>query len=333
MFQKSGSRRKRCFTSRNSSIGICAWLVLTPILLGASGCHFFGHRTVDPFGPDAECHIDPAMSKQRLIEHLNANAALLQGWRSSSVTISGGGMPVEIKGATIAVQAPRNFRLLASTPFTGKPAADLGSNNQEFWFWFADDKQPDVIMCRHEDIAYAGRAMPIPFEPDWLMEVMGVKPIQDYQDSPMVERQGGRYVEIYSNRIAPNGRQVSKRTTVDRCHGIVVEHALLDESGQLIARAKLSQHLADQTSGAILPTHIELSWPQTNMNLTLKLERFQVNPTTSPAQFQIPSSMRIRQIGPAQAVQHVETDPIYDDGQPAAGEFQQPVGRQSLGVR
>ncbi len=302
MFQQSSRTQRRTSHSGLKPItGFACWLCLGLMLMSCVGCKFFARLRPDPFGPHSSCQFDPSMTPQSLIAQINANAALLQGWKSSSVTISMAGSPIELKGANIAVESPRNFRLLASKPLFSGPAADLGSNDREFWFWFDDERQPDVIMCRHEDVHEAGRVMPIPFEPDWLMEVLGVRQIDRGEEFTM-EQQDGKYVQLYSHRITPEGRPVTKRMTV-HCSGVVVEHALLDEEGGLIAQAKLSGHVQDQASGAILPTRIELNWPKTGMHLTLKIDKPHINPASNPAQFQIPANVRVRQIGRSRGVE------------------------------
>jgi hypothetical protein len=309
--------------TRNPRAALGCWLIAATLCLNGSGCRHF-MPAPDPFGPQAKCHVDPTMAPQQLVARVNANTEKIQGWKSSSATISGSHIPLKLKGTTVAVEAPRNFRLLAKKPLIPGRAADMGSNDDQFWFWFFDPKQPesDVIMCNHEDIAHAARAMPIPFEPDWLMEVMGVRPIVLDSESSFVEREG--YLEIYNKRVSPSGQPVQKRTTIDRCHATVVEHALLDAGGHVIAQANLSQFLANPTNGAYLPGRIELIWPQTQMQLTIQLNQVEFNPTTSPIQFQVPQGMPVRQIPPQGMVQRSTLPEDDYEGSSVQGDYEQP---------
>ena len=296
--RKAWARRE---TARIPFQTIGTWLMAAMLGLSGTGCqHLKNYFHSDPYGAAGQCHVDPQLEPRQLIAHVNANAAKLHGWRSSSATITGGGLQIALKGTTIAVEEPRNFRLLAKHPLGSRRVADLGSNNEQFWFWFEDTKRdPEVIMCNHADVAYASRAMPIPFEPDWLMEVMGVREIELDDNPNFVIREG--FLEIYNKRVSPDGREVTKRTTIDRCHGTVVEHALLDAGGQPIATAIMSQFAPDHNTGVVLPMRMDLSWPRTNMSLTIRLNSVEIDPATSPAQCQMPQDLPVRQITPQHA--------------------------------
>lgn len=300
MSQQARTPLTKLQPARNQRAAIVCCLLAATLCLTGTGCRLWPAPD-DPFGPSAKCHVNPAMEPHLLVAQVNANTEKIHGWKSTKATISGSHMLIKVKGATVAVDGQRNFRLLAKHPLLARQVADLGSNDDHFWFWIEDPKRPDsdVIMCNHEDVAHAAHTMPIPFEPDWLMEVMGVRPIVLDNETTFVEREG--FLEIYNKRISPSGQPVQKRTTINRCHANVVEHALLDAGGHVIAQANLSQYLSDPNSNAYLPGRIELIWPQSQMQLIIKLEQIEFNPATSPAQFQVPQGMPVRQI-PAQGM-------------------------------
>lgn len=288
------------------------------------GCRWL-HRRDDPFGAPGVCHVNPHVTNAELVSHLNANVDRIRGWRDTRASISGSSFPVSLN-ASIAVEGPRKFRLVAKKPIGGSPVADLGSNDQQFWFWFEDPKHPEVITCNHEDLAQASQVLPIPFEPDWLMEVFGVVRI-DYEDIDQFVVINDQLVEFRSSRISPNGQHVEKRTVVDRCKGVITEHALLHPDGRIIARAALSQHVQDAASGSVLPTTIDLDWPQARMRLTIKLREIAFNPSSDLiTQWQLPEKMDVRRIAPAgydsNAVTPVGSLPV---DAPAAAEFQRPI--------
>jgi len=323
MSQQARTPLTKLQTIRNQRAAMGCCLLAATLCLTGTGCRHFWPAP-DPFGPSARCHVDPTMVPQQLVAQVNANTEKVQGWKSSKATISGSHMLIKVKGATVAVDGQRNFRLLAKHPLLARRVADVGSNDDHFWFWIEDPKHPDsdVIMCNHEDVAHAAHTMPIPFEPDWLMEVMGVRPIALDSETSFVEREG--YLEIYNKRVSPSGQPVQKRTTIDRCHATVVEHALLDAGGHVIAQANLSQYLPDPTSNAYLPGRIELNWPQSQMQLTIQLDQIEFNPATSPAQFQVPQGMPVRQIPAQGMVQRSNLqENLYEDPS-AEGDYVQP---------
>ena len=86
-------------------------------------------------------------------------------------------------------QKPRNFRLSAKA--LGNTAADLGSNDREFWFWISKNEPPYLYHCSYEDYA-RGVRMPLPFQPDWIVEALGV----------------GEYDPAKNYRVVPSGAGV-----------------------------------------------------------------------------------------------------------------------------
>src|SRR5262249_23173649 len=73
-------------------------------------------------------------STAQLVQYLNQNAQQLQSVECMDVDLDCkvGHQPFGLQ-AKIACQKNRNFRLIATA--VGNPQADMGSNDQEFWFW------------------------------------------------------------------------------------------------------------------------------------------------------------------------------------------------------
>src|SRR6476646_7902739 len=103
------------------------------LILGcaAPGCapvrNWYGQR----FGPaPAPCVLPDDVTQQDVVSHLNDNTKKLLAWRTTKATIEprGAGIMVHSVGAKIAVESPRNFRLVATNPMTGANEVDLGSN-------------------------------------------------------------------------------------------------------------------------------------------------------------------------------------------------------------
>ena len=115
-------------------------------------------RTARPTPPD-------------LVAYLNHNAQLVQSIKCTQLEIQAkqGNDSIGLQG-TLFCEKPRDFRLRGTV--AGQPAVDIGSNNQEFWFWISQAKDDDgvarVHYCSYADMA-AGRArMPFPFQPDMI---------------------------------------------------------------------------------------------------------------------------------------------------------------------
>ena len=55
---------------------------------------------------------------------------------------------------------------------------DIGSNNEEFWFWISQAKDDDgvarVHYCSYADMAAGKARMPFPFQPDMIVAALGM---------------------------------------------------------------------------------------------------------------------------------------------------------------
>jgi hypothetical protein len=262
------------------------WLLLAGLCLGLTGCppRMFQR---DPFAVTASCQISDEMTPHELVRHLNdRGASKLHSWQANSVKVSSPSMPIS-PTASLAVEAPRNFRMTAHV-LAGIDEVDLGSNQERFWFWTKQTNRPCILTARHEQTAIAQQKLSIPFQPEWIIEALGVIPLdeQDVQLERLPQQPRGRKLgRLISKRVSSQGEPVKKVTTVDLCHGIILEHALYDSRGQIIARAGLSEHHFETATGAVVPNRIDLEWPQMKMSMTLSLGRIQVNPQISPQMF------------------------------------------------
>ena len=244
-----------------------------------------------PFKKSVPCVLPPNASKSELITHLNENIAKLNAWRSTDVRIQTrgpGGIPIKL-AAVIAVESPRGFRLRARSTLGGDEA-DFGSNAERFWFWMRRSEPKYVFTARHADLHLVQQRMRIPFQPDWLMEALGVIPLDESQYT--LERSGTEagVAKLVSDRLSPDGKLVRQVVLVDTCHGFIKQHSLHDSAGELIARATLKDHKHDVSTGVTLPRQIDLFWPETKMSLSMHLDGVEINPTGIPEQtWQLPN--------------------------------------------
>jgi hypothetical protein len=195
----------------------------------------------------------------------------------------GVGVPLEARiplDAKIAVQSPRNFRLVVSPP-VGPPEADLGSNDEHFWFWNRRNQEKCVFQASHDEPAKLKR-FPIPFQPDWIIEALGVKDIEPDEVTMLPGPPGSKTVYLIDYRTSPQGTKIQKVTVVDTCRGVITQHLLRDLNGQTIARAILSGYARDERSQADLPRKIDLDWPQAQLAMTMTLSDVEVNPVRFP---------------------------------------------------
>ena len=240
-------------------------------------------------GPRPEpCVLSQNPTTEEIVAYINLRANKLEAWQCSDATITSKSLPIRLD-AHIAVQRSKNFRLVASSTIAGNEF-DFGSNSERLWFWMGRDKTKKVFTVRHDQLDTVEGRMPFPFRPDWLLEALGVIPL-DPQNVRMLPRQpGDKLARLVSREYTPAGRIVQRTIVVDCCNGHVLSQSLEDHpSGRLLMKAEFNGFQTERHSGLKMPYRIDLYWPQTDMSMTLRLGTVQVNPGEfAPKTWQLP---------------------------------------------
>jgi hypothetical protein len=211
-----------------------------------------------------------------LVRYLNDNAKLISGLQSQvDMDCKQDRQSVSLSG-TVNASWPRDFRLRGRA--FGQPAVDVGSNNNEFWFWVNDKNMPYVYHCSYADLARGPVDLPFPFQPDMIMAALGMSqsdPNKQYQ-----LRESPQYLELIENTVSPQGQPTYKVTVFNRLEVSppqpqVVGHKLIDQKGNVICQAVVKK-VAVSPNRAAVPQEVYLSWPEQKMSLNLILSRPQV---------------------------------------------------------
>ena len=223
-----------------------------------------------------KCEIAPDAPMSDLVTHLNRNIDQIDSWRCPNVTLKTPWFP-SVSGM-IAVERPLNFRLEATA--MGNSVADMGSNDDRFWFWMRNDEDPGILTAKHTCLAAAQRHMPLPFEPDWLIEALGVIPLDENEIDFERDPNNPKQCFFRRERTAPDGKSVLLTTTVDTCNGVIVGHSLADHKGRIIALAQMGEHEHNGKTGPVLPHKVTLQWPPAKLSLTMRMGAIEINPTS-----------------------------------------------------
>jgi hypothetical protein len=275
--------------------------------------------------PDAKTTPPPTStpSVAQLVGYLDENSGLIQTVRCTDLNMTcwAGRQSVGVNGRMIA-QKPRNFLMGANS--LGKTMVDIGSNDQEFWYWISKADPPYQFYCSYKDLQDGRvRQVPFPFQPDWIIETMGMGtygPPDRYKLEVKPET-----LELVESARSPQGVPVRKVIVLNRREvkvpaPQVLAYLLLDEAtGKEICSAHITESQllpVDATSnkGIILPRRIEFRWNAPNQSLKLEMRLYGVN--VNP---QIPRESFARR--PLQGV------PSYDL---ASGRKDQPAGLQRV---
>jgi hypothetical protein len=244
-----------------------------------TGCNSWPFRR-DAQPPFAARGPAEAPTVASLVGQLNDNAKRLQVLQCQDVTLDcKEGYNEFSLGGRLDCQQPRNFRLTAKV--LGKDAVDIGSNEQEFWFWISKAEPPYQFHCSYEDFQRRPVSLPFPFQPDWVMEAIGMaeykQPLENYQVS---ERDNAIF--LVEAATSPQGQPMRKVTGFSRgARGQAPQvraHILQDAKGKTICAAYIKDVQQDRTTGAVLPRRVQLTWPEQKIEMTMKLNEVAIYP-------------------------------------------------------
>jgi hypothetical protein len=249
------------------------------ILLPSIGCTPPWSSTVNPANQGR--YVSETPTAPQLVAQLNATAQRIQTLECRDVWIDAkqGHQPIGLPGVMIC-QKGKNFRMKGQV--AGQPAVDIGSNDQEFWYWVSKNDPPYLFHCSYADMARGGVRLPFPFQPEWVMEALGMadrdpngafEPVKATRDT----------FELVQKTTGSQGQPVRKVTIFSRTQGLVVMgHQLQDANGKEICTAQILERRYDQTNQVIVPRLVQLTWPAQQLTMKLRLDDMRVNGTIDP---------------------------------------------------
>lgn len=258
-------------------------LLLTSLLVAASGCRTAGvndlaRRDLFPnrAGTTAADLLAAHNRNAGRVESIEAKPWIKVGSRVTRAGLDG----------RLALERPRNFKLRISAGPFGTEVADIGSNDDEFWFWFKENKDKAIYFCQYD--ANGDSPLAAAFQPDWIVEALGLRVFPEGELAAMKVQPGrdpGTLLLSYRQKTS-GGEAVVKETVLDEASHRIKEHRVLtpDRKAEL-ARAVILEYKEYGTSAAsaeggekvYLPSRFRLEWPEEKLGLEVGLRDVQVN--------------------------------------------------------
>ena len=188
---------------------------------------------------------------------VNTNSQKNNQMQSDSVQLTVRGFRLS---GSLAVQTPRNFRLQAGlSRFTGQDL-DIGSNQNQMWFWTKWHPEPAVYHVQHHQFETSAARQLIPVHPKFLIEALGVVYLdpKGIHEGPF--QVGDNRLQIRSIvRSAQTGEEMVRVTILDNKYGWILEQVLQDSRGQILAKSVSQEHRFYEDHGVSLPHRIDIT--------------------------------------------------------------------------
>ena len=266
-------------------------VIVAALLAPAGGCNWMKEwRRNGSGGDDGTMARDAKdVTPERLVGYLNDRAARLQSidYQRASMQVSGKPIPIpaNLDGHLMSAQ-PRNFRLVGGGKIVNSKVI-IGSNSDQFWMYVAaPGDEPTYVFASHSDFD-AGRAqMPnnIPFEPDWVMQALGMTkyappPAVQYTVTPNLrERTYTLSWPATTPSKVPVVKEVVFNHTATGSRPVVRKHVIRDAKGHKeIASAEILDVETAPDGVVQYPTHVVLRWAEQDFKIDLSLRGAQVN--------------------------------------------------------
>ncbi len=227
-------------------------------------------------------------------EH-NQNAERIQSLEAKpAITATMGTRGDAMSGAVtgrLAVERPRNFKLELSQPMS--TIADIGSNDERFWFWFKTrgGKDKSVYYCDYTELSSTSLA--VTYQPDWIVEAMGLKGITPDEAAQIKTRPGtqpGTTVLTFAPTNA-GGQTYTRVMVVSDSTRKISEFRVISSDGKAtIAQATIKKYRdlpvgrttsedggVAERSTCTLPENIVLEWKRELLSLDVVLKDAKVN--------------------------------------------------------
>jgi hypothetical protein len=299
-------------------------LGLTTVLAAGAGCGLFEKmKSNTPKGGAPVAKV----TAEQLVDYLNAQAARLQTvtYDRATVTARQGLVSLPSLRGDLAAAQPRNFRMRGQGGVVSAKI-DLGSNEEQFWLYVdAPTARQTFVFASHSDFDGGRVRLPdgIPFEPDWVMQALGMKTFpRDAKYDPVKLDERNRTYTLSWPATTPAGAAIRKEVVFaaddadsSRDQPQVRRHVVRDVKGNVVCSAEVKSAKtvpvggADARSGHAFvvqyPKHVVLKWEQQRFEMDMVLDGGRVNPGLTPEQirthFSRPTHYGVQPINLAEA--------------------------------
>ena len=257
-------------------------VLLAMAALGLGGCAALSRSTLTP---KPRVVGERTLDVEAFVSEHNRNADLIQSLDAKpTIAVRGKVLKAQADGR-LGMVRPRNFSLQVSAG--GQTQANIGSNDEEFWFWVKSEEDRSIYWCNYDDLESS--ALAVTYQPDWIMEALGLKPITQEEAAairvqktddpklsalvfPPAKSRGESYQRVL---IVSNYTRRVKEHRICAANRLQTPLALAVISGYKDFDVEKSESGAFRT--CYLPENLRLEWTKDQLTLDVALGNVIVN--------------------------------------------------------
>ncbi len=294
-------------------------IVLAVATLTSSGCAALSRGSL---APTPRPLVERSFELTEFVADHNRNAERIKSLTARpSIGVAGKKVLNGRADARLDLVRPRKFKLVLKS--MGATKADIGSNDDEFWFWVqGEDKS--IYWCNYDELDSTPLA--VTYQPDWIIEALGLKTISADEAKQIKVREGterGTTALIFPP--TRNGAETyTRKMIVTNRTRRIKEHCIYAGNLQtLLAQAEVSGYkdfeagsdvgTADADAGetCYLPERVKLEYKRDQLALDVLLKDVtinQVEPAKAAAYFVEPVIAHYERVNLAEAARSQPND-------------------------
>jgi hypothetical protein len=257
------------------------WLLGSVCVIGSSGCAALTSR---PTTPRPKSLAERSFPVDRFVEEHNRNAERIQSLTARPTVGVAGKLTGRVDGR-LSMERPRNFKLELLR--FGTPKANMGSNDHEFWFWVQNDgDDKSIYWCDYD--AVESSSLPLTYQPDWIVEALGLKPISSSEAAGITVQPGPERGTTALVFPAAKSRADSYTRVVivsNQTRRIKEYRILASDRRTILAQASVGRYSEYGIEGGkdgsrgvcFLPETVRVEWKREQLALDVKLQDVKLN--------------------------------------------------------
>jgi hypothetical protein len=216
-------------------------------------------------------------------EH-NRNAELVQSLKASpTIGVKGKVITTARADGRLAFMRQRNFSL--QLRHQGVTKGNIGSNDEEFWFWVQNDNDKSIYWCDYAELEASALAMT--YQPDWIIEALGLQPISSEEAAhiSLRNKEPGATALVFPP-VRRGSETYTKMMIVSNYTLRLKELRIYAGNVQsLLAQAEVSRYADYEAGGSesggretcYLPESVRLDWKREQLVLDVLLQEVTLN--------------------------------------------------------